>query len=144
MDFGTNFLPRPEESLKSCWFVAFYYFRSFVVVHASLRRGFEFACNRVAMAAEGTTPLAPPQGEAAHGTEGAPSESLAAPQGLIPRREVTFDSSLLREQKACTETGAAPFDRESLEEFECREVPTQGLPRPLLAPDLSAPSPLAV
>ena len=81
----------------------------------------EFACNRVATAAEGTTSLVPPQGEAAHGTEGAPSElSLAAPQGLIPRREVTFDSSLLREQKACTETGAAPFDRESLQEFECR------------------------
>ena len=90
-------------------------FRSFFVIHASLRRGFEFACNRVAMAAEGTTPLAPQQGEAAHGTDGAPSESLAA-----PRREVTFDSSLLREQKACTGTGAAPFDRESLQEFECR------------------------
>ena len=42
------------------------------------------------MAAEDTTPLAPPQGVAANGAEGAPSESLAAPQGLIPRREVTF------------------------------------------------------
>ena len=46
------------------------------------------------MAAEGKTSLAPPQGEAAHGTEGAPSElSLAAPQGLIPRREVHRDGS---------------------------------------------------
>ena len=46
------------------------------------------------MAAEGKTSLAPPQGEAAHGTEGAPSElSLAAPQGLIPRREVHSDGS---------------------------------------------------
>ena len=42
------------------------------------------------MAAEGTTPLAPPQGEAAHGTEGAPSESLAAPQGInsSPRSDI--------------------------------------------------------
>ena len=30
----------------------------------------EFARNRVATAAEGATSLAPPQGEAAHGTEG--------------------------------------------------------------------------
>ena len=52
----------------------------------------EFACNRVATAAEGTTSQAPPQGEAAHGTEGAPPElSFAAPQGLIPRREVHRD-----------------------------------------------------
>ena len=40
----------------------------------------EFARNRVAKAAEGTSSLAPPQGVAANGTEGAPSESLAAPQ----------------------------------------------------------------
>ena len=42
--------------------------------------GLEFARNRVAKAAEGTSSLAPPQGVAANGTEGAPSESLAAPQ----------------------------------------------------------------
>ena len=40
----------------------------------------EFARNRVAKAAEGTSSLAPPLGVAANGTEGAPSESLAAPQ----------------------------------------------------------------
>ena len=46
----------------------------------------EFACNRVATAAEGTTSLAPPQGEAAHGTEGAPSElSLAKLAHSTPR-----------------------------------------------------------
>ena len=39
----------------------------------------EFARNRVAKAAEGTSSLAPPQGVAANGTEGAPSESLVAP-----------------------------------------------------------------
>ena len=59
--------------------------------HVDVER-LEFACNRVATAAEGTTSQAPPQGEAAHGTEGAPSElSFAAPQGLIPRREVHRD-----------------------------------------------------
>ena len=42
--------------------------------------GLEFARNRVAKAAEGTSSLAPPQGVAANGTEGAPSESLVAPQ----------------------------------------------------------------
>ena len=41
--------------------------------------GLEFARNRVAKAAEGTSSLAPPQGVAANGTEGAPSESLVAP-----------------------------------------------------------------
>ena len=40
----------------------------------------EFARNRVAKAAEGTSSMAPPLGVAANGTEGAPSESLVALQ----------------------------------------------------------------
>ena len=48
-----------------------------------LRRGFEFAC--IAMASEGATSLAPPQGVAADGADGASSESDSEP----PPREVT-------------------------------------------------------
>ena len=58
----------------------------------------EFARNRVATAVEGATSLAPPQGEDAHGTEGAPSElSLAKLAHSTPRCSgtVKFFSSAL-------------------------------------------------
>ena len=73
-----------------------------------------FARNRVAKAAEGTSSLAPPQGVAANGTEGVPSDSLAAPQEDRDR-DVKF---AIGRRRVVTADGHYKPTLESLQHYE--------------------------